>query len=100
MQRTSTEVNVYMQRHQIIAVINRRILYIGENLHKLLPSLLSDPLLFIVVHVCILVHVNKLVFKANTLFCMHYVGNVIYHKFSHSDVSYRFNGKNMNVMLE
>ena len=31
---------------------------------------------------------------------MHYVGNMIYHKFSHDDISYRFNGKNINVMLE
>ena len=36
---------------------------------------------------------------SDALFCMHYVGKVIYHKFSHSDVSYRFNGKNVNVML-
>ena len=36
----------------------------------------------------------------NALFCMHYVGNVIYHKFAHGDVSYRFNGKNIKVMLE
>ena len=28
---------------------------------------------------------------------MHNVGNVIYHKFWHGDVSYRFNGKNINV---
>ena len=34
------------------------------------------------------------------LFCTHYVGNVIYHKFSHGDVSYRFNGENINVKLE
>ena len=25
---------------------------------------------------------------------------VIYHKFSHDDVSYRINGENVNVMLE
>ena len=37
---------------------------------------------------------------SNVLFCMHYVGNVIYHKFSHGDVSYTFNGKNIDVMLE
>ena len=36
----------------------------------------------------------------NTLFCTHYVGNVIYHKFSQGDVSYMFNGKNFNVTLE
>ena len=29
---------------------------------------------------------------------MHYVGNVIYHKLSHDDVSYKINGE--NVMLE
>ena len=28
------------------------------------------------------------------------VSNVIYHKFSHGAVSYRLNGKNVNVMLE
>ena len=38
--------------------------------------------------------------SSNALFCMHYVGNVIYHKFSHDDVSYRFNGKKFNAMLE
>ena len=32
--------------------------------------------------------------------CTHYDGNVIYHKFSHGDISYRFNGKNVKVMLE
>ena len=37
------------------------------------------------------------------LICTHYVhdvSNVIYHKFPHGDVYYRFNGKNVNVMLE
>ena len=38
--------------------------------------------------------------SSNALFCTHYVGNVIYHKFSHGDVSYRFSGKNVNVVLE
>ena len=38
--------------------------------------------------------------SANALFCTHYVGNVIYHKFSHGDVSYRFRRINVNVMLE
>ena len=33
---------------------------------------------------CLHVHVTS----SNTLLCMHYVGNMIYHKFSHSDVSY------------
>ena len=28
------------------------------------------------------------------------VSNVIYHKFSHGAVSYKLNGKNVNVMLE
>ena len=28
------------------------------------------------------------------------VGNVIYDKFSHGDVSYRFKGENVNAMLE
>ena len=37
---------------------------------------------------------------SSKLFCMHYVGNVIYHKFSHCDVSYKFNGENVDVMLE
>ena len=36
----------------------------------------------------------------SALFCTHYVGNVNYHKFSHNDVSYRVNGKYVNVMLE
>ena len=36
----------------------------------------------------------------NTLFCTHYVGNMIYHKFSNGDVSYRFNGGSFNVMSE
>ena len=34
------------------------------------------------------------------LFCKHYIGNVIYHKFAHGDVSYGFSGKNVNIMLE
>ena len=38
--------------------------------------------------------------SSNELFCTHYVGNVICHKISHGDVSYRFNGKTVNVMLE
>ena len=38
--------------------------------------------------------------SSNALLWMHYVGNVIYHKFSHDDVSYKFNGKNVNAMLE
>ena len=38
--------------------------------------------------------------SSSALFCKHYVGNVIYHKFSHSDVFYRFNWKIVNVMLE
>ena len=38
--------------------------------------------------------------SSKALFCVHYVGNVIYYKFSHNDVSYRFNGENVNVMLE
>ena len=29
-----------------------------------------------------------------------HVGNVIYHKFADCDISYGFNGKNVNVMLE
>ena len=33
--------------------------------------------------------------SSNALFCTHYVGNVICHKFAHGDVSYRFNGKNV-----
>ena len=32
--------------------------------------------------------------------CMHYVGNMIYCKFSHGDVFYRLNGKLVNIMLE
>ena len=48
MQRTSTEVNVYMRRHTKRAL----------------------------------------------------VGNVLYHKFSHGDVFYRFNREFVNVMLE
>ena len=38
--------------------------------------------------------------SSNALFRTHYVGKMICHKFSHGDVSYRFNGKNVNVMLE
>ena len=38
--------------------------------------------------------------SSGRLFCTHYVGNVICHKFSHNDISYRFNGKNLNAMLE
>ena len=30
----------------------------------------------------------------------HYVGNIIYHKFSYGDVSCRLNGENVNAMLE
>ena len=33
--------------------------------------------------------------SSNAIFCMHYVGNVIYQTFSHGDVSYRFNGKKL-----
>ena len=43
--------------------------------------------------------------SSNTLLCMHYVGSMIYHKFSHSDVSYEGtniepNGGNANIILE
>ena len=38
--------------------------------------------------------------SSNALFCTQYVGNMRYHKFSHGDVSYRFNGKNDKVKLE
>ena len=38
--------------------------------------------------------------SSNALFWTQYIGNMIYHKFSHGDVSYRFNGKNVNVMLK
>ena len=38
--------------------------------------------------------------STNTLFCTHYFGNVIYHTFSHDDVSIRINEGNINVMLE
>ena len=34
------------------------------------------------------------------LFYMHYAGNVFYHKFSHSVVFYRFNGENVNAILQ
>ena len=36
--------------------------------------------------------------SSNALFYTHYVGNAIYHKFSHGDVSCRFDGENLNVM--
>ena len=51
LQRTSTEVNVYIQCHQTRS------------------------------------------------FACSDIGKVIYHKFSHSDISYSFNGKNVNTML-
>ena len=35
---------------------------------------------------------------SNELICTHYVGNVIYHNFSHDNVSYRINGENVNVV--
>ena len=38
--------------------------------------------------------------SSNAFFCTHYVGNMIYHKFSHDDISYRINGENVYVMLE
>ena len=38
--------------------------------------------------------------SSNTLFCTCYIGKAIYHKFSRSDISYRFNGENFNIMLE
>ena len=38
--------------------------------------------------------------SSKALFCTHYVGNVIYHKFSHDDVYIRFTGENLNIMLE
>ena len=38
--------------------------------------------------------------SSNAFFCMHYVGNMIYHKFSHDDVCYRFSGENVTIMLE
>ena len=38
--------------------------------------------------------------SSNEPFCKHYVGNVIYHNFSHDDVSYRVSGENINGMLE
>ena len=40
------------------------------------------------------------VMSSNTLFCTHYAGKEIYHKFSHSDVSYRFNGNYVNAVQE
>ena len=39
-------------------------------------------------------------FAADVEISTHYIGNVIDHKFSHSDVSYGFNRKNVSVMLE
>ena len=36
-----------------------------------------------------------LVTSSNTLFCKHYVGNVINHKFSHDDIPYRLMGKTL-----
>ena len=36
----------------------------------------------------------------NVLFCTNYVGNVIYRKFCYGGVSYKFDGENVNVMLE
>ena len=44
--------------------------------------------------------VNVYIRGHQALFCTHYIGNIIYHRFSHSDVSYRFNGKTVNVLLE
>ena len=38
--------------------------------------------------------------SSNALFCKHYIDDVIYHLFSHGDVSIRFYRKNVNVMLE
>ena len=38
--------------------------------------------------------------SSNSRMCSHYVGNVIYHKFSYGAVSYRFNWENVNAMLE
>ena len=35
--------------------------------------------------------------SSNALLCTHYLGNVIYHKHSHDDVSYRFNGKTVTL---
>ena len=37
--------------------------------------------------------------SSKTLFCTHYVGNMIYHKFSHDDVYIRFHAENVNIML-
>ena len=31
---------------------------------------------------------------------MYFVGNMIYHKVSHGDISYRFNGENINIVSE
>ena len=36
--------------------------------------------------------------SSNALFYSHFVGNVIYHKFSHDDVCYWFSWKNVNAM--
>ena len=38
--------------------------------------------------------------SSSALFRTHYVAKVICHKFSDGDVSYRFNGKNVKVMVE
>ena len=38
--------------------------------------------------------------SSNALFCTHYTGNVIYHRSSHGDLSYKISGGNVNVMLE
>ena len=38
--------------------------------------------------------------SSNALFRTHYVGSMIYHKFSYDDVSYRIKGENVKVMLE
>ena len=38
--------------------------------------------------------------SSHELFRTHLFGNVIYHSFSHDNVSYRINGQNVNVMLE
>ena len=38
--------------------------------------------------------------SSNAFFCMYYICNMFYHKLSHNAISYRINGKNVNVMLE
>ena len=43
---------------------------------------------------------NEYTYPSNALFRMQYVSNVIYHNFSHGNVSYRLTGENVNVMLE